>query len=486
MMKDAEGKNAAGKPGPNKPRNIIEKIWDAHLVKQLDGHPAVFAIDLMLLHEVTSAQAFEALAQRKLKVASPGRLMATIDHSIPTRDNRHEIYDEAARKQVDALRENCKKHGIPFHDFDSGTQGIVHVIGPELGVTQPGMTIVCGDSHTSTHGAFGALAFGIGTSEVAHVLATGCLLQDKPKTMKVTFKGRFHKGVYAKDAILALIAQIGIGGATGHVIEYDGNVIRSMSMEERMTVCNMSIECGARAGLISPDDVTYQYIKGRKFAPADVDWSKSVHYWKGFLSDEGAAYDKEVVVDLDSLSPMITWGTNPGQALQINETIPKLSDLSPEHRATAQRALEYTQLGEGVPIKGVKVDWAFIGSCTNGRIEDLRIAASILQGKRIAEHVTMYVVPGSEAVMRQAQQEGLDKVFEAAGALFRKPGCSMCLGMNDDKVPSGKRCISSSNRNFVGRQGPGSITHLASPATVAASAIEGAISPSDKFLLRQG
>jgi 3-isopropylmalate/(R)-2-methylmalate dehydratase large subunit len=482
MTNESEGKSTAAKTTAKSCRNIIEKIWDAHLVKQKEGHPAVFAVDLMLLHEVTSAQAFEALAQRNLKVANPERLLATIDHSIPTRDNREEIYDEAARIQVEALRANCKKHGIPFHDFDSGTQGIVHVIGPELGVTQPGMTIVCGDSHTSTHGAFGALAFGIGTSEVAHVLATGCLLQEQPKTMKVTFKGKFRSGVYAKDAILALIAQIGIGGATGYVIEYDGEAIRAMSMEERMTVCNMSIECGARAGLISPDEVAYKFIEGRKFAPAKNDWKKAIGHWQSFLGDPGCTYDHEVIVDLNTLNPMITWGTNPGQALQITESIPKLADLAPDKRATAQRALEYTQLSEGVPIKGVKVDWAFIGSCTNGRIEDLRIAANILKGKRVAEHVTMYVVPGSEAVSKQAQQEGLDKVFEAAGALYRKPGCSMCLGMNDDKVPAGKRCISSSNRNFVGRQGPGSITHLASPATVAASAIEGAISASDKYL----
>jgi 3-isopropylmalate/(R)-2-methylmalate dehydratase large subunit len=464
------------------PRNIIEKIWDEHLVKQMEGHPAVFSIDLMLLHEVTSAQAFASLEQRKLKVAYPERLMATIDHSTPTRANRQEIYDEEARKQVEALRENCRKHGIPFHDFDSGTQGIVHVIGPELGVTQPGMTIVCGDSHTSTHGAFGALAFGIGTSEVAHVLATGCLLQSKPKTMKVEFKGEFRRGVFAKDAILALIAQIGVGGANGHVIEYLGEAIRLMSMEERMTVCNMSIECGARAGLISPDETTYKYLKGRKFAPSAKHWHKAMARWQHFLGDADCSYDRTVVVDLNNLAPMVTWGTNPGQALQIDEKIPTLSEIGPEQRAVAQRALEYTQLKEGAPIKGVPVDWAFVGSCTNGRIEDLRIAAGILQGRKVASHVTMYVVPGSEAVELQAQKEGLDKVFEAAGAFFRRPGCSMCLAMNDDRVPAGKRCISSSNRNFMGRQGPGSMTHLASPATVAASAIEGVISSPDKYL----
>jgi 3-isopropylmalate/(R)-2-methylmalate dehydratase large subunit len=470
-----------GSSSAEKPRNIIEKIWDTHLVKQVDGHPAVFGIDLMLIHEVTSAQAFQMLEDRKLKVFDPSRLLATIDHSIPTRDNRYEIYDEMARAQVDKLRENCKKHGIPFFDFDSGAQGIVHVIGPELGVTQPGMTIVCGDSHTSTHGAFGAIAFGIGTSEVGHVLATGCLLQFKPKTMKVQFKGRFRPGVFAKDAILALIAEIGIGGANGHVIEYVGEAVSNMSMEERMTICNMSIECGARAGLISPDQTTFDYMKGRKYAPKDSDWDASVAHWKSFLGDAGSRYDKEVVIDLDKLHPMVTWGTNPGQAVPINQKIPAIADFPEEKRAGAKRALEYTRLKDNMVVEGVEIDWAFVGSCTNGRIEDLRIAAEVLKGKRVAPSVTMYVVPGSEGVRAQAQKEGLDKIFEAAGAQFRMPGCSMCLAMNDDKVPPGKRCLSTSNRNFVGRQGPDSITHLASPATVAASAITGKISSPESF-----
>jgi 3-isopropylmalate/(R)-2-methylmalate dehydratase large subunit len=466
----------------NQPRNIIDKIWDAHVIKQVEGHPAVLAIDFMLLHEVTSAQAFEMMEQRCLSIAEPSRLLATIDHSIPTRQNRHEIYDEAARIQVEKLRSNCQKYGIPFHDFDSGTQGIVHVIGPELGVTQPGMTIVCGDSHTSTHGAFGALAFGIGTSEVGIVLATGCLLQRKPKTMKVDFQGHFRPGVYAKDAILALIAQIGIGGANGHIIEYTGEAIGAMSMEERMTVCNMSIECGAKAGLISPDQTTYDYIKGRKFAPKDANWDKAIQYWQSFQGDSGAKYDQEIIVDLNHLSPMITWGTNPGQGMEIDKTIPKLANLSTEQQEVARRALAYTQLSAGAPVKGTPIDWAFIGSCTNGRIEDLRIAANVLKNHKVAGTVTMYVVPGSESVMAQAKKEGLDKIFESAGAQFRNPGCSMCLGMNDDQVPAGKRCISSSNRNFMGRQGPGSITHLASPATVAASAIEGKICSAEKYL----
>jgi 3-isopropylmalate/(R)-2-methylmalate dehydratase large subunit len=463
--------------------NIVEKIWQSHVIKQLDGHPAVLAIDCMLLHEVTSAQAFQELEKRGLKVFAPQRLLATIDHSIPTRDNRWEIYDEAAKAQVEALRNNCKKNGIPFLDFDSGKQGIVHVVGPELGVTQPGMTIVCGDSHTSTHGAFGALAFGVGTSEVGHVLATGCILQQQPKSMKVEFRGSFRNGVFAKDAILRLIAEIGIGGATGHVIEYTGPAIRAMSMEERMTVCNMSIECGARAGLIAPDEVTYAYLKGKKSAPKEADgqWDAAVEYWKTFASDPGCSYDRELVIDLDQLGPMITWGTNPGQGSEIHKPVPFAADLPASEREISQRALDYTHVKPGQALTGTKVDWAFVGSCTNGRIEDLRIAAKILDGQKVNPDVTFYVVPGSEAVRAQAMAEGLDKIFVTAGAQWRMPGCSLCLAMNDDKVPEGKRCISSSNRNFQGRQGPGSITHLASPATVAASAIAGHITSPEKY-----
>ncbi|MBS1992059.1 MAG: 3-isopropylmalate dehydratase large subunit [Cyanobacteria bacterium SZAS LIN-3] len=462
-------------------RSIVAKIWDSHVVSEREGHPAIFAIDLMLIHEVTSAQAFQTLDQKGLKVFDADRLMATIDHSIPTRKNRWEIYDDEARAQVEALRNNCKKYGIPLLDFDKG-QGIVHVVGPELGVTQPGMTICCGDSHTSTHGAFGALAFGVGTSEVGHVLATGCLLQEKPKSMRVEFKGQFRKGVYAKDAILKLIAEIGVGGATGHVIEYVGDAIRAMSMEERMTVCNMSIECGARAGLIAPDATTFAYLKGRPHAPQGADWDRAVSQWQQINSDEGATFDREIVIDLSKLSPMVTWGTNPGQGLQIDECIPAVESLPSGEQAVARRALEYTRLQEGSKMAGTPVDWAFVGSCTNGRIEDLRVAAAVLKGKKIKEGVTFYVVPGSEAVMAQAQKEGLPEIFEAAGAQFRMPGCSMCLAMNDDKVPEGKRCISSSNRNFVGRQGPGSITHLASPGTVAASALAGCVTSAEQYL----
>ncbi len=465
-----------------KPKNIVEKIWDGHVVKQLPSHPAVFAVDLMLIHEVTSAQAFQTIDDRNLPVFDTTRLIATVDHSIPTRNNRFEIFDDAAKRQVAAVRENCQRHNIPLCDMDSGHQGIVHVIGPEHGLTQPGMTIVCGDSHTSTHGAFGALAFGIGTSEVANVLATGCLLQSKPKTMRVEFRGTFQKGVYSKDAVLRLIAEIGIDGATGHVIEYAGEAIRRMTMEERMTICNMSIECGARAGLVAPDETTFAYIQGKACAPKGATWNRAVAYWKSFQSDPGANYDRQIIIDVSELKPMVTWGTNPGQATQINGHVPKLAQLPEEVRSVAKRSLEYVELREGAPMEGTPVDWAFVGSCTNGRIEDLRVAASILKGRKVHDNVTFYVVPGSERVMKEAKEEGLDEIFREAGAHFRMPGCSMCLGMNDDIVPKGKRCISSSNRNFIGRQGPGSMTHLASPATVTASAIAGKITSPETYL----
>lgn len=457
-------------------KTIIEKIWESHVVPAVEaGAPDILTIDFMLLHEVTSIQAFDLLRERAIPLLDIGRLVATLDHSIPTRKNRFEIYDDAARTQVEALRAACAEYGIRLFDFDSGYQGIVHVIGPELGLTQAGMTIVCGDSHTSTHGAFGALAFGVGTSEVGHVLATGAILQRRPKTMQVEFSGSFAPGVYAKDAIVKLIAEIGIGGANGHVIEYTGNAVRHMSMEQRMTVCNMSIECGARAGLVSPDDTTIEFLKGRPYAPKDADWDRAVRHWRSLASDPGASYDRSVRIDVGALTPMVTWGTNPEQAISVDGTVPRLSSLPESHRGVAAQALAYTKLSEGQPIRGVKIDYAFLGSCTNGRIEDLRIAAAVLKGHKVHRDVTLYVVPGSERVMQQARDEGLVEVFESAGADFRMPGCSMCLGMNDDKVPAGKRCISTSNRNFIGRQGEGSITHLASPATVAASAVAGAI-----------
>ena len=463
------------------PKNCIDKIWDSHVVYEQQGHPAVFAIDLMLIHEVTSAQAFDTLRDKGLKAADPTTLLATLDHSIPTRPNRFEIFDNAAKHQVETLRRNCAEFGIPLCDFESGYQGIVHVIGPELGLTQPGMTIVCGDSHTSTHGAFGALAFGVGTSEVGHVLATRCLLQRKPKTMRVEFKGKFRKGVYSKDAILRLIAEIGIGGANGHVIEYCGEAVRNMSMEERMTMCNMSIECGARGGLVAPDETTFAYLKGRPHAPSGERWEQAVALWRTMGSDEGSSFDRSIEIDVGALRPMVTWGTNPGQGCQVSDRVPTLEQLPQGERATAKNALEYVGLQAGQAIEGTPIDWAFVGSCTNGRIEDLRIVASLLKGRSVKPGVTMYVVPGSEAVLKQAESEGLVEVIRAAGADFRMPGCSMCLAMNDDKVPQGKRCISSSNRNFIGRQGPGSLTHLASPATVTASAMEGYITSAEKY-----
>jgi 3-isopropylmalate/(R)-2-methylmalate dehydratase large subunit len=463
------------------PLNIIEKIWNAHLVAQTEGHPAVLAIDFMLIHEVTSAQAFDTLRQRKLKVFDAGRLMATLDHSIPTRADRTVIYDEAARNQVATLRNNAREFGVPLCDYGTG-QGVVHVIGPEQGVTQPGMTIVCGDSHTATHGAFGALAFGVGTSEVANVLATGCLLQQRPKTMLVEFSGALQPGVYAKDIILKLIARIGAGGATGFVIEYSGDAIRRMRMDERMTVCNMSIECGARAGLVGPDETTFEYIRGRRFAPCSEDWERALERWLTFSSDAGAEYTRREMIDVGRLRPMVTWGINPGQAVEIDGAVPRLADLPAQEQQSARQALEYIGVREGAPIAGTPVDWAFVGSCTNGRIEDLRVAAQVVKGRKVHPGVTFYVVPGSEAVLKQAREEGLDRIFIEAGAHFRNPGCSLCLAMNDDKVPPGKRCISASNRNFIGRQGTGSRTHLASPATVAASALEGRIAACDKYL----
>jgi 3-isopropylmalate/(R)-2-methylmalate dehydratase large subunit len=448
------------------PKSILQKIWDKHIVTQKAGHPAVFGIDLQLIHEVTSPQAFQLLRDKGWPVKFPQKHIATLDHSIPTRQDRHIIKDPTAKKQVDLLRKNAKDFGIKIFDFGSGNQGIVHIIGPELGLTKPGMTIVCGDSHTSTHGAFGALAFGIGSTEVGLVMATGCILQSKPKTMKVEFAGKLSKGVYSKDMILKLISQIGVGGANGYIIEYQGEAIRSLSMEARMTICNMSIECGARAGLISPDQVTFDYLQGRKFSPQGQNWDKAVQAWKQLSSDPGCVYDKEVFIDCNHLEPMITWGTNPAQAVGIDQSIPDTQD---------QKSLDYTKLKSGQKISGLPIQWAFLGSCTNARIEDLRIAANILQSKKVSKEVVFYVVPGSESVKQQAEAEGLHEIFIQAGAKWRNPGCSMCLGMNDDKVPTGQRCLSTSNRNFVGRQGTGSITHLASPATVAVSAIEGKI-----------
>jgi len=439
-------------------KNIIEKIWEKHVVKSREGYPDVFAIDLCLLHEVTSPQAFDELRRRDLRVYDPKRCFATIDHIISTKSDREKLKNAEARKQVMVLRENCEKFGIELFDMGSGKQGIVHVIGPDLGLIRPGMTIVCGDSHTSTHGAFGALAFGIGTTEVGHVLATSCILQEKPKTMKVEFKGSLGRGVTAKDLILKLIKEIGVGGATGHVIEYCGDVIRGMSMEERMTVCNMSIECGARAGLIAPDEVTFEYLGGDSF---DV-----------LVSDEGASYDKVVEIDISELAPTVTWGISPAQSVEMGQ---KIEDLD-------EKAFAYTGLRRGDSLEGLEIDYAFVGSCTNGRIFDLRAVAEVLRGKKVADSVCMVITPGSEKVRAMAIEEGLDKVFEDAGAEFRMPGCSMCMTMSGDVVPDGKRCASTTNRNFIGRQGKGSITHLMSPVMAAIAAVEGKIVDVRKYI----
>jgi 3-isopropylmalate/(R)-2-methylmalate dehydratase large subunit len=458
-----------------KPRTIFEKIWDEHVVASDSGAPAILAIDLHLVHEVTSPQAFTGLRERGLKVRKPGQTVATADHSIPTLDPSLPIADELAARQLRQIEENCREFGISFHGKGSPTRGIVHVIGPELGLTQPGMTIVCGDSHTATHGAFGALAFGIGTSEIEMVLATQTLLQRKPKTFQVRIDGRLGPGVGAKDIILALIARIGIGGGTGHVIEYTGDAIRALSMEERMTVCNMTIEGGARAGLIAPDETTFAYLKGRKFAPQGAAWDEAVARWRALPSDEGATYDRTITIDGDALEPMVTYGTNPGMGVPVSGRIPGPADVEPGARDDLERALAYMGLEPGRSIAGQKLDVVFIGSCTNGRIEDLRAAASVLRGRRVASGLRVLVVPGSQQVKKQAESEGLDEVFRSAGAEWRESGCSMCIAMNGDQLEPGQYGISTSNRNFQGRQGKGGRTFLASPLTAAASAVTGVI-----------
>jgi 3-isopropylmalate/(R)-2-methylmalate dehydratase large subunit len=458
------------------PKTIIEKIWNEHVVDQQEGAPAILAIDLHLVHEVTSPQAFTGLRARGLKVRRPDRTVATADHSIPTTPRNLPIADEMAAAQVKQLEANCAEFGVPLHGWESPNQGIVHVIGPELGLTQPGATIVCGDSHTATHGAFGALAFGIGTSEVEMVLATQCLLQRKPKTYLMRVDGTLRPGVSAKDIILALIARIGVGGGTGHVFEYAGSAIRALSMEERMTICNMSIEGGARAGLVAPDETTFAYLKGRPHAPQGADWDTAVARWRTLASDDGATYDKEIVINADTLEPMVTYGTNPGMGLPISGTIPNPANESDPAAARAlTRALEYMDLRAGDSIIGRPVNTVFIGSCTNGRISDLRLAANVLKGQTIAKGVRVMVVPGSADVKRQAEREGLDKIFRDAGADWREAGCSMCIAMNGDQLAPGEYAISTSNRNFEGRQGKGGRTFLASPLTAAATALTGVI-----------
>jgi len=454
---------------------IIEKIWKNHIVAEREGAPALLYIDLHLVHEVTSPQAFAGLRRRGLKVRRPDLTFATTDHSTPTTPRGLPILDKIAATQVETLIKNCREFGIPCYDLSSDRQGIVHVIGPELGLTQPGMTVVCGDSHTATHGAFGALAFGIGTSEVEHVLASQCLLQRPSRTFAVHIAGALKPGVSAKDIILALIAKIGIGGATGHVIEYRGSAIRALSMEERMTVCNMSIEAGARAGLIAPDDTTYQYIAGRPFAPKNFE--AAVANWCTLPSDDGAKYDREISIDAASLEPMITFGTNPGMGIPITAPIPDPSSLPDAlERETLAKALRYMDLPAGKPLMGHKVNVVFIGSCTNSRISDLRAAARVFKGRKVNPQVRVMVVPGSQQVKAQAQAEGLDKIFVEAGADWREAGCSMCIAMNGDQLNPGEYSVSTSNRNFEGRQGKGARTFLASPLTAAASAIAGKVS----------
>jgi 3-isopropylmalate/(R)-2-methylmalate dehydratase large subunit len=459
-----------------KPRTIIEKVWDNHVVAEREGAPALLYIDLHLVHEVTSPQAFADLRKRGLKVRRPDLTIATTDHSTPTTDRRLPILDKVAAAQVEQLEANAKEFGIPCFGYRSDRQGIVHVMGPEQGLTQPGMTVVCGDSHTATHGAFGALAFGIGTSEVEHVLATQCLLQRRSKTFEVRVDGTLRPGVTAKDIILAVIARIGIGGGTGCVIEYTGSAIRSLSMEERMTVCNMSIEGGARAGLIAPDDTTYQYLHGRPYAPKGAEWDEALAFWKTLPTDEGAAYDKSLVLDGATLEPMITFGTNPGMGIPVNAAVPDPASLSdPLERDSLAKALSYMALEPGKPLLGHPINVVFIGSCTNSRISDLRGAAAVLKGRKVAPGVRVLVVPGSQQVKRQAEAEGLDRVFKEAGAEWRESGCSMCIAMNGDQLSPGEYSVSTSNRNFEGRQGKGGRTLLASPLTAAAAAVTGRV-----------
>ena len=458
------------------PRTIIEKLWDSHVVDQQPGAPGLLFIDLHLVHEVTSPQAFQGLRERGLKVRRPDLTIATADHSIPTTDRSLPIADEIAAKQLAQLEANCAEFGLRCLGVRSDWQGVVHVIGPELGLTQPGMTVVCGDSHTATHGAFGALAFGIGTSEVEHVLATECLLQRESKTFQVRVDGRLKPGVSAKDIILALIAKIGVGGGTGSVLEYTGSAIRALDMEERMTVCNMSIEGGARAGLVAPDDTTFQYLRGRPHAPKGADWDGAVARWKELPTDEGAAYDRSVALDAGALEPMITYGTSPGMGVPITAPIPDPAQVTdPMARDSITKALKYMGLEGGKPLLGRPIDVVFIGSCTNGRISDLRAAASVLKGRKVNPRVRVLVVPGSQEVKRQAIAEGLPEIFRSSGCEWREPGCSMCIGMNPDQLTPGQYSVSTSNRNFEGRQGKGGRTFLASPLTAAASAITGVV-----------
>ncbi len=458
------------------PRTLFEKVWQQHLVAAPANEPSILYIDLHLIHEVTTPQAFDGLRMAGRRLRRPDRTVATIDHNVPTSSvqDRLHILDQIAAKQVNALRRNCAEFGVELYDVQSPEQGIVHIIGPELGLTKPGMTIVCGDSHTSTHGAFGALAFGIGTSEVEHVMATQTLPQDQPKTFRINVEGELPVGVTAKDIVLHIIGEIGTAGATGYVVEYAGSAIRALSMEGRMTICNMSIEAGARAGMIAPDQTTFAYLQGRRFSPNAQSWDEAVAHWSTFVTDEGARFDRELTLDATSLTPTVTWGTSPGMVTGIDRSVPTLAtDASEADRNNFLRALEYMDLKAGMPMQEIAVDRVFIGSCTNARIEDLRAAAKLVSGYRVSTSVKAMVVPGSQSVKAQAEQEGLDLVFKSAGFDWREPGCSMCLGMNPDILAPGERCASTSNRNFEGRQGRGGRTHLVSPVMAAAAAITG-------------
>lgn len=456
-------------------KTLFEKIWEKHIVKTIDDGPSVLYIDRHFIHEVTSPQAFNGLNNRGIKVFRPKQVVATADHNVPTLNQHLPIKEELSRKQVEALVKNCTEHNIELFGLGHPFQGIVHVIGPELGVTQPGMTIVCGDSHTSTHGAFGSIAFGIGTSEVEMVMATQCLLQSKPKLMRITVDGELGKGVVSKDIVLYILSKITSSGATGYAVEFAGSAIRSLSMEARMTICNMSIEMGGRCGLIAPDEITFEYIKGRQFAPQGAEWEKKVTEWKQLFSDADAVFDKEYHFKAEDIEPMITYGTNPGMGIGITENIPTTETINESDKSGLSKSLAYMGLQQGSAIKGQKIDYVFIGSCTNSRIEDLRLVAAFVKGKKKADDVEVWIVPGSKQVEAQAVKEGIDKIFEEAGFMLRQPGCSACLGMNEDKIPAGKYCISTSNRNFEGRQGAGARTLLASPLTAAAAAITGVV-----------
>jgi 3-isopropylmalate/(R)-2-methylmalate dehydratase large subunit len=456
-------------------KTLFDKIWDAHVVEQIEDGPSVVYIDQHLIHEVTSPQAFAGLDARGLKVLRTDRTVATPDHNVPTIDQDKPIRDDLSRFQVDKLTENCERHGVTLYGLNHPYQGIVHVVGPQLGITQPGMTIVCGDSHTSTHGAFGSVAFGIGTSEVEMVLATQCLMQSKAKRMRITVDGELGPGVGAKDIILYIIAQITASGGTGYFVEYAGSAFRNLSMEGRMTVCNMSIEMGARGGLIAPDETTFEYIRGREFAPKGADFDAAVAEWRELYTDADAVFDAELHFNAADIEPMITYGTNPGMGIKITANVPNLSDIEESGRTSFSKSLDYMGLVPGELLLGKQVDYVFVGSCTNGRIEDLRAVAQFVKGKRKADNITAWIVPGSKQVEKQAQEEGLVAILEEAGFMLRQPGCSACLGMNEDKIPKGKYAVSTSNRNFEGRQGPGARTMLASPITAAAVAVTGKI-----------